>query len=243
MSTDDEWMRPDRLAQAAAAECGNLSAGGDFGSYARANSTGSLASSGIESHNLVFADARVALYEQIWRGLRLKAIADIGCGLGLTSAALARKYPAARVHGYELSPDAVEFARRSFPQATFECRAIGKDSVLGPRFDLILCQEFYPFTRTADLVLQTDILHGLRANLADDGCIIVELSERDYRTSILVNLDRIAGFAIERQVMPYDRVFRSLPILSLARRASFFLERATRLPRNIHLKLTPLKGR
>lgn len=156
-------MRPDRLAQAAAAECGNLSAGGDFGSYARANSTGSLAGSGIESHNLVFADARVALYEQIWRVLRLNAIADIGCGLGLTSAALARKFPAARVHGYELSPDAVEFARRSFPQATFECRAIGKDSVLGPRFDLILCQEFYPFTRTADLALQTDILQGLCA--------------------------------------------------------------------------------
>ncbi|MBR9971887.1 class I SAM-dependent methyltransferase [Magnetospirillum sulfuroxidans] len=242
MSKSDEWMQPDRLAQSAESERGNLSAHGDFGCYARVNSTGSLADSGIESHNLVFADGRGALYKQMWRGLRLNAIADIGCGLGLTSAALARQFPAASVYGYELSPDAIEFARRSFPQVTFECRVINKDCALERRLDLILCQEFYPFTRTADLVLQIDVLRGLRNNLADGGCIIVELSERDYDTSILVNLENITGFALERRVMPYDRVFRSLPILPLARLASFFMRLATRQPRNIHLKFTPLKG-
>ncbi|WP_160295511.1 class I SAM-dependent methyltransferase [Paramagnetospirillum magnetotacticum] len=237
-----DWIKPERLAQRALDESGDVNANGDFGSYAKANLNGTLEGSGIESHNLVFAEGRVELYRQLWRGLPLDSIADMGCGLGLTAGALADAFPNARVDGYELSPDAVSFARRRFPKANFECRAIGRDNDLGRRFDLILCQEFYPFTRTSDLDTHAEFLTVLRHHLTDHGCLIIELSERDFGTSILCNLERLSGFRIERTVMPFDRVFRYLPFLPLAQFASFFLGRATRMARNIHLKLTPLKG-
>lgn len=233
---------PEYLSREAKAARGNVNASGDFGSYAKANLNDCLEGSGIENHNLVFACGRVELYRQLWREIPLNSIADIGCGLGLTTGALVDAFTGSHVNGYEISPDAVEFARRHFPKASFECHAFCPDSDLGRRFDLILCQEFYPFTRTASWETQSEFLTVLRRHLTDHGCIVIELSERDFETSILCNLDKISGFHIDRAVMPYDRVFRRLPFLSLAQAVSFVLGRATGMPRNFHLKLTPLKG-
>lgn len=248
MSNDKQWFDPDNLAaqeqaiRGAAPEEGRGK--GDFGSYALVNRGGGLAGSGIESHNLIHAEARARLYRQLLGGWHPASIADLGCGLGLTSGALKRAYPQAAIQGFEVSGDAVDFAARTFPTCRFTRMALAPDSDLGGRFELVLCQEFYPFTRTGDWETHRGFLHLAMNHLAPGGRVLVVLSERDSHATILNNrgalatLARDQGWTLAERVMPYDRVFRNLPILALARPASWLMGKVLRRDRNILITLS-----
>ena len=230
-----QWFEPQVLAEKAALVAqkapSEVNVGGDFGSYAKANRGGGLADSGIENHNLINASGRVAQYAHLLRRTDFRRIADMGCGLGLTSNALARRYQAAQVTGFEVSSDAVQFASRQFPSCRFVEMAISPGLSLGGLYDLIVCQEFYPFTRTSDSAIHRDFVSHFLDHLVPGGILLVELSEREREKSILVTIDNL-GVAFTSHLLPYDRVFRNFPIFMPAILASGLLRIATRKPVN-----------
>ena len=232
----DHWFAVDKLERAARA-LDRENAGGDFGSYAKANRTGSVDGPAIATHNLIHAAHRVRLYRHILPRRDFASIADIGCGLGLTTAALAREFAPTCVTGYDISPDAIEFARRRFPAARFVCQGIDSTSDLGGTFDLILCQEFYPFTRTPDWAVQQPMIESLLKKLNQNGWLVIELSERDPDRTILANLNKLVGFRPLLRRLPYDRVHRRLGWIRLSILVSASLARLTGRDRNMAILL------
>jgi SAM-dependent methyltransferase len=74
-------------------------------------------------------------------GLSFTSIADIGCGAGSTTELMARRYPDAIVHGYDVSEDAARFwPRRSGPQLQyFKADYASVDR----RYDLATCLDVF----------------------------------------------------------------------------------------------------
>ena len=65
-------------------------------------------------------------------------LADMGCGAGFTTNALKNYYESSLVFGYEISYDAIEYAKNKFPQCHFEQKKIDPSLDLGDiKFDLI----------------------------------------------------------------------------------------------------------
>ena len=69
-------------------------------------------------------------------------VADVGCGAGVAVAAIARHFPRAHVHGYDISLHAIERARRLVADAGLDNVTIhhagGADLPDEPTFDLVL---------------------------------------------------------------------------------------------------------
>ncbi len=100
-------------------------------------------------------------------------IADVGCGQGWSTVAVARAFPNAVVDGLDLDPASVEDARRHAAEAGVERRtrfvegdaaALAAD---GP-YDLVLVLE-----ALHDLARPVDALRAARAALAEDGVVLV----------------------------------------------------------------------
>jgi 2-polyprenyl-3-methyl-5-hydroxy-6-metoxy-1,4-benzoquinol methylase len=99
-------------------------------------------------------------------------VADIGCGAGWSSVAIAGAYPKVRVHGVDLDPLAIEIARRNAAEAglsdrvTFEVR----DATDLPKgsFDLVVLLECLH-----DLAHPVEVLRGVRDLLSRGGAVIV----------------------------------------------------------------------
>ena len=224
-----EWFDPEALdtqqSSTYSTHADDQRIGGDFGSYAIANRGGGLAASGVESHNLVYGNHRVAQYATVLGNRTFNRIADIGCGLGITTNALAQRYPRAEVIGLEVSQDAIEFAQKNFHGPQFVRTAITPATRLPGSFDLILCQEFYPFTRTSRPETHRAYAEHFLQHLLPGGVLLIELSERDREQSILVT---IGGFDFDYEVrsLPFDRVYRHLPVFLPALMASRILAAA-----------------
>ena len=229
------WFDPDAMDEdqrkASQSDPDQVRGTGDFGSYAMTNRGGGLIGSDIEGHNLIHARQRVAMYASILRGRPFKRIADIGCGLGITTAALAEHYPKAHVVGVEVSSDAVAFGRRNWPQVEFIQMAVAPSTPLPYGFDLILCQEFHPFTRTGDLEPHRSFVEYFLTHLIPGGQLLIELSERDRERTVLANIDAL-GVPTETKTLPFDRVYRSLPFFRPALVSSLVLAQVLSRPLN-----------
>lgn len=249
MAETDYWTNPDVMARldaemSAAPALDGLAEKGDFGSYAVANRGGGLEESGVEHHNLFHVEGRVALYAAALPQRPFGAIADMGCGLGLTTDALRRRLGAETADGYEISSDAVAFASRTFPDSRFHRIGITPGTAFGRNYDLILCQELYAFTRIADQDFQQAMIANFMAHLNPGGMLLIELSERDADRTVLANLPAIEelcvahGWGFNHAMLPYDRVWRYLPVLPAARMASRLLRGLTRRDANFVLMLS-----
>jgi 2-polyprenyl-3-methyl-5-hydroxy-6-metoxy-1,4-benzoquinol methylase len=120
-------------------------------------------------------------------------IADVGCGLGWSSIAMANAYPKVTVHGLDLDSTSVEIARHNAADAGFGDRvrfvvADAASPTLEGRYDLITMLESFH-----DMSHPVQILSALRGLLAGDGSILI--------------VDMKAG---ERFVAPGDRLERYL---------------------------------
>ena len=120
-------------------------------------------------------------------------IADIGCGLGWSSIAMASAYPKVTVHGVDLDPQSVEIARRNAADAGLGDRvgfvvADAASPTLEGSYDLITLLESFH-----DMAHPVQILESLRGLLAVGGSILI--------------VDMKAG---ERFVAPGDRLERYL---------------------------------
>jgi 2-polyprenyl-3-methyl-5-hydroxy-6-metoxy-1,4-benzoquinol methylase len=109
---------------------------------------------------------------------RLKAdpparVADIACGSGWSSIAIARAYPKVRVDGFDFDPAAIAAARRYAAEAAvcdrvhFETRR-SEDSTLDGIYDLVTF-----FECVHDMSQPVEALRAGRRLLADGGAVIV----------------------------------------------------------------------
>lgn len=93
---------------------------------------------------------------------------DVGCGGGLAAITIAKAFPRAKVHGYDIHAGSIERARRNAQQAgvgdrvTFEVG--GEDCLPEGRFDFVTT-----FDVVHDSVDPVGLMRSIRKSLADGG--------------------------------------------------------------------------
>jgi 2-polyprenyl-3-methyl-5-hydroxy-6-metoxy-1,4-benzoquinol methylase len=108
-------------------------------------------------------------------------VADIGCGAGWASIAIARAYPKARVDGFDFDEPSIAAARANAAEAgladrvTFQLRDAADPNLAG-RYDLVIA-----FEMVHDLSRPVEVLGVMRRLLADGGAVIV-MDERTAET-------------------------------------------------------------
>jgi 2-polyprenyl-3-methyl-5-hydroxy-6-metoxy-1,4-benzoquinol methylase len=97
-------------------------------------------------------------------------VADVGCGEGWSTIALARAYPNAEVVGFDLDQTAIETARTRAAELGVEVRFEGRDAatIQGEPFDVILILE-----TLHDLSKPVDVLAALKRTLRPGGTVII----------------------------------------------------------------------
>jgi 2-polyprenyl-3-methyl-5-hydroxy-6-metoxy-1,4-benzoquinol methylase len=108
------------------------------------------------------------VHERLQSGGR---VADVACGTGWSTIALARAYPSAEVHGLDLDEASIELARENAAQEgldiPFEVRDAA-DPGLSGRYDLVTC-----FEAVHDMSRPVESLRGMRSLLAEDGVLLI----------------------------------------------------------------------
>jgi ubiquinone/menaquinone biosynthesis C-methylase UbiE len=100
-------------------------------------------------------------------------VADIACGLGRSSIAIARGYPKVMVDGIDLDQASIARARQLLPgsgvedRVAFHCRNAA-DPELSGRYDLVTI-----FEALHDMSYPVDVLRTARGLLSDDGRVLV----------------------------------------------------------------------
>src|SRR5262249_49355944 len=109
-------------------------------------------------------------------------VADLACGPGWSSIAMARAYPLITVEGYDLDPDVIAAARRNAEQAGLSGRvAFTVTDASGPgmtgRFDLVTI-----FEALHDMSRPVDALRTARGMLGGSGSVVIadELVEDEF---------------------------------------------------------------
>jgi len=109
-------------------------------------------------------------------------VADLACGPGWSSIAIAQAYPLVRVEGYDLDPDVIAAARRNAEQAGLAGRvAFAVTDAAGPgmtgRFDLVTI-----FEALHDMSRPVDALRAARGLLGQSGSVVIadELTEDEF---------------------------------------------------------------
>jgi 2-polyprenyl-3-methyl-5-hydroxy-6-metoxy-1,4-benzoquinol methylase len=109
-------------------------------------------------------------------------VADLACGTGWSSIAMARAYPLVRVDGFDLDPDVIGAARRNGEQAGVSGRVtFAVNDASGPgwsgRYDLVTI-----FEGLHDMSRPADALRTARGMLRQSGSVIIadELVEDEF---------------------------------------------------------------
>jgi 2-polyprenyl-3-methyl-5-hydroxy-6-metoxy-1,4-benzoquinol methylase len=115
----------------------------------------------------------IADVDERLRGEPPARVADLACGTGWSSIAMARAYPLVRVDGFDLDPDAIAAARRNGEQAGLSGRvAFAVTDASGPgwagRYDLVTI-----FEGLHDMSRPVDALRTARGMLGPAGSVIV----------------------------------------------------------------------
>lgn len=118
-------------------------------------------------------------------------VADLACGAGWSSIAMAQAYPLVRVDGFDLDPDVIAAARRNAAQAGLAGRiTFAVTDASGPamsgRFDLVTI-----FEGLHDMSRPVDALRTARGMLGPSGSVVIadELVEDEF-TASASNLER-----------------------------------------------------
>jgi SAM-dependent methyltransferase len=101
------------------------------------------------------------------------SVADLACGLGRSSIAIARGYPRVTVDGIDLDGASIQRAQEALPgsgvedRVTFHCRDAA-DPELSGRYDLVTI-----FEALHDMSYPVDVLRAARGLLAEGGRVLV----------------------------------------------------------------------
>ena len=112
-------------------------------------------------------------------------VADVACGLGRSSIAIARAYPKVTVDGIDLDEASIERAQQLLPgsgvedRVAFQCRD-ATDPGLSGRYDLVVI-----FEALHDTSYPVEVLRTARGLLSDGGRLLIA----DERTAERFNLD------------------------------------------------------
>jgi protein-L-isoaspartate O-methyltransferase len=145
----------------------------DFGSYRRALLGDDIKGSMLDQHNDLNPVHRIKTVTKCLSVTNPKSILDAGCGVGYTSAALAKHFPNSKVLGVDISEDGIEYAKKHHHEAEFRVVVISPNSAKIGTFDLIFCFEFYPFSRNADVEFQTSFIKYFLAQLNANGQLVI----------------------------------------------------------------------
>lgn len=108
-------------------------------------------------------------------------VADLACGTGWSSIAMAQAYPLIRVDGFDLDADAIQAAQRNAEEAGLADRitftAADASDVSG-RYDLVTILE-----ALHDMSRPVDALRVARAMLSETGCVLVADERVDHEFS------------------------------------------------------------
>jgi 2-polyprenyl-3-methyl-5-hydroxy-6-metoxy-1,4-benzoquinol methylase len=173
--SNDSWWEPKKLKEAEekARQSGDAkSVGGDFGAYHKALLNG-LQGSHAEDHNDTSPSIKIDALSGVLHMKNPSSILDVGCGLGITTGAIAKYFPNAKVMGVDISEDAIAYAKLHYPTAEFKAVAIDPEMQRLGYFEYIFCFEFYPFTRNRDAQAQAQYLECLTDQLAPNGKIVI----------------------------------------------------------------------
>jgi predicted O-methyltransferase YrrM len=100
-------------------------------------------------------------------------VADIACGAGWSSIAVAKAYPNARVDGFDLDEPSVALARANAAEhgvadrVSFQVQDVADPSLAG-RYDLVM-----GFEMLHDLARPVEALRGMRGMLAEGGAVVI----------------------------------------------------------------------
>ena len=100
-------------------------------------------------------------------------VADVACGTGWSSIAIARAYPSVQVDGLDLDEHSIELARRNARDEGLEDRVRferrdAADPALAGRYQLVTM-----FEALHDLSRPVEVLQAMRSLLADDGAVLI----------------------------------------------------------------------
>jgi 2-polyprenyl-3-methyl-5-hydroxy-6-metoxy-1,4-benzoquinol methylase len=125
----------------------------------------------VQFVNFLASDWMPALpdvHERLQEGGR---VADVACGTGWSTIALARAYPDAEVLGLDLDEASIELARANAASESVELAFEVRDAAdpgLSGRFDLVTC-----FEAVHDMPRPVESLSGMRSLLAEDGVLLI----------------------------------------------------------------------
>jgi SAM-dependent methyltransferase len=110
------------------------------------------------------------LHDRLTAGGR---VADLGCGSGWSSIAIARAYPEARVEGFDVDAESIELARANATAEDLEDRVRfhvqdASEPSFGDTYDVVTI-----FEALHDLGRPVEALENARRSLAGDGAVIV----------------------------------------------------------------------
>ncbi len=242
-----EWWEPKVLEISEREKRGNYNSdyydcGNDFGSYKALNKGLSLEDSGILSHNVIREKELSSLIRDYKSLIKKESkniprvIADLGCGAGYTTATLGRNYPDSLVIGYEISHDAVKYAKRKFPNTKFKQKTINPSEKLQEsNFDLILCQDFYPFTRTKNISKQRMWMRFLLKNLNLYGIGIITVPSSIVESINFSYSNLKTEFPLKRFTLATPRISARLPLTLSRLVGNISNHSCKRYSRNVYL--------
>jgi 2-polyprenyl-3-methyl-5-hydroxy-6-metoxy-1,4-benzoquinol methylase len=217
------WWSPEVLAERerevrTGSDPANEDLRNDFASYRALVSGADTSQASLHLHNECEpwrVDTVCRDYQAVVRaalGRPPRTIADLGCGAGFTTDGLKRTWPAAVVHGFDVSHDAVTVARSRWPACQFTQVALSPDvTVPCSPYDFILCQEFYPFTRTGEIADHRSWLSCLSRSLVPGGVAVVMISAATPESVNDTFGELRSEFALQRVRVAAPRISRSLP--------------------------------
>ena len=117
-------------------------------------------------------------------------ILEIGCNKGFLASALRDYYPEANIHGVDLSPNDIDYAKRAFPTIDFSCE--NAFDVLKPNsFDLIIAKDVMEHIAKNE---QENFVENIYAALKQNGVCIIQVPNMDWLFS---NHERYMDFTHE----------------------------------------------
>jgi SAM-dependent methyltransferase len=150
-------------------------------------------------------------------------VADVGCGAGWSSIALARAYPEARVDGFDVDEASVDLARAHAAaegvddRVAFHLRDLAEGDVPAGGYDLVCALECIH-----DMARPVAVLRAMRALAAPDGAVLVmdERANDELTVGDPVNLerpvrliDRLGGHLVQGHVDGVGEIVEPAPDL------------------------------
>lgn len=214
---NDQWFKVENLAESQAKmedqyENGIINNKNDFHSYRIMAEHG--AGSNIESHNATGSAASAIaffIHKAVKRYARkhhistecMRKMADFGGGCGFIAAALDKL--GYNVCSYDIVKYAGVYGRMHFPHVRFITKPLQEDEILEEGlFDVIVANEFYPFTRTGEWEYQKKYIKMCLKNLKENGILVIGLND-GVKNSLLNNRNRMENEFKQCNIKLYQR--------------------------------------